>query len=103
MAIRARIIEAIAQIPGMNYRKLSLEAGLSDSMIHKFMTNSTQSMSIDKLIAVAGALNVDPRWLVFGDEIAHTALVKIWNTISEADKPRALAVLEAFASDQTKI
>ena len=99
MSIRARIDEAIALIPGMTYRKLSLKAGLSDSMMHKFMTSSTQSMSIDKLIAVADALNVDPRWLIFGEVMPPDSVISIWDKIAEADKPRALAILEALATD----
>ena len=98
MSIRARIDEAIALRPGMTYRKLSLAAGLSDSMMHKYMTSSTQSMSIDKLITVADALEVDPRWLIFGETTPPNSVVNIWDKIPEADKPRALAILEALAS-----
>lgn len=99
MTIRARIDEAIALNPGMTYRKLSLEAGMSDSMVHKFMTSATQSMSIDKLITVADVLNVDPRWLIFGETTPPNSVINIWDKIAEADKPRALAILEAFATD----
>lgn len=97
MSIRKRMEQAIASQPGMTYRKLSLEAGLSDSMIHKFMTSSTQSMSIDKLISVADVLGVDPRWLIFGETIAPDSVVNIWDKIADADKPRALAILKTFA------
>ena len=100
MSIRARIDEAIALNPGMTYRKLSLASGLSDSMMHKFMTSSTQSMSIDKLITVADALNVDPRWLIFGETTPPHSVTNIWDRIADADKPRAMAILEALASDQ---
>lgn len=99
MSIRERINEAIARTPGMTYRKVSLRAGLSDSMMHKFMTNSTQSMSIDKLICVADVLGVDPRWLIFGEEIPPSNVVNIWDKISDANKPRALAVLRTFVDE----
>lgn len=100
MTIRARIDEAMALMPGMSYRKLSLEAGLSDSMVHKFMTSSTQSMSIDKLITIADVLNVDPRWLIFGETTPPNSVINIWDRIADADKPRAMAILEALAADQ---
>lgn len=99
MSIRERIDQAIAQKPGMTYRKVSLLAGLSDSMMHKFMTNSTQSMSIDKLISVADVLEVDPRWLIFGEETPPNAVVNIWDKISDANKPRALAILRTFVDE----
>jgi transcriptional regulator with XRE-family HTH domain len=99
MSIRARIDEVIDATPGMTYRKLSLAAGLSDSMMHKFMTNSTQSMSIDKLLTVAEALNVDPRWLIFGETAPPDNVINLWDRIADADKPRAMAILEALATD----
>lgn len=99
MTIRARIDEAIALNPGMTYRKLSLAAGLSDSMMHKFMTSSTHSMSIDKLITVADVLNADPRWLIFGETTPPDGVINIWDRIAAKDKPRAIAILEALATD----
>ena len=99
MPIRARIDEAIASQPGMNYRKLSLAAGLSDSMMHKFMTNFTQSMSIDRLITVADVLNVDPRWLIFGETTAPNSVQYIWDGIPDAKKAQALAILKTFSDD----
>ena len=100
-SIRERLEGAVNLNPDMTYRKLSLLAGLSDSMIHKFMTGATQSMSIDTLINIAEVLNVDPRWLIFGDTRLRDSLASTWERISDSDKPRALAILRLFAESPT--
>jgi transcriptional regulator with XRE-family HTH domain len=100
MSIRNRLDEAMASNSAMTYRKLSLKAGMSDSMVHKYMTGATQNMSTDKLITIAEILNVDPRWLIFGDTTPPNGVINLWDRIAEADKPRAIAILEAFVSNQ---
>jgi transcriptional regulator with XRE-family HTH domain len=97
VSIRKRLEAAVNLNSGMTYRKLSLLAGLSDSLIHKFMTGATHSMSIDTLINVAEVLNVDSRWLIFGDTRLRDSLASTWEQISDSDKPRALAILRLFA------
>ena len=97
LSIRKRIEAAVNLNAGMTYRKLSLLAGLSDSLIHKFMTGATQSMSVDTLISVAEVLNVDSRWLIFGDTQLRDSLASTWEQISDSDKLRALAILRLFA------
>lgn len=95
--IRERIEMAVSFNEDMTYRKLSLLSGLSDSMMHKYMTNFTQSMSIDRLISVAEALHVDPRWLIFGDKHPTYELAEVWEKISDSDKSRVLVILRSFA------
>ena len=96
-SIRERIEMVVSLNADMTYRKLSLLSGLSDSMMHKFMSGSTQSMNVDNLISVAEVLHVDPRWLIFGDKHPPYKLAEVWEKISDSDKPRALTVLRSFA------
>lgn len=67
MDIRARIIGTIAEKPGLTVRSVSLAAGLSDSMLQKFLSGQTDSMTIKTAEKLAEALDVDARWLIFGE------------------------------------
>lgn len=51
----------------MSVRSVSLSAGLSDSMLHKFLTGQTDSLTIKTAEKLAEALGVDARWLIFGE------------------------------------
>lgn len=67
MDVRARINQIISETPGMSVRSVSLAAGLSDSMLQKFLSGQTDSMTIKTAEKLAEALHVDPRWLIFGE------------------------------------
>ncbi|MXP42956.1 helix-turn-helix domain-containing protein [Allopontixanthobacter sediminis] len=104
MDIRDRIRQVIDANPTLSVRKVSLKAGLSDSMLHKFLTSSTNSLTLDTVDKLAAALEVDPRWLAYGEggpEMA-TRVEDIISRIAEDRLEQALRLLEAFAEDDRK-
>jgi len=101
MEIRDRILHVIDQNPDFSVRKVSLMAGLSDSMLHKFLKGSTRSMTVENLENIAEALGVDSRWLIFGDgspEVA-TDIARIIEKIPADEMEKVRRVLEAFIKD----
>ncbi len=56
MDIRERIKVVIDRKPGLTLRNVSLAAGLSDSMLHKFMTGGTRSLTLETVDKLAAAL-----------------------------------------------
>ena len=103
MDIRERINAVIKASATMSVRNVSLAAGLSDSALHKFLTGSTVSLTLDTVDKLAEALGVDPAWLAYGEGSPEraTKIAKVLERISEQDQERALAVLEAFARTGT--
>lgn len=101
MDVRMRINQTLAGNAGLTIRGVSLEAGLSDSMLHKFMTGQTASMTVANLEKVADALGVNPRWLIFGDTPRYPdpKLAHVWDHIPARRREQALKVLQAFAED----
>ena len=61
MDFRDRIKAVINERPELTVRKVSLEAGLSDSALHKLLTGSTKSPTLETLEKLAYALDVDAR------------------------------------------
>lgn len=102
MDVRDRINEILRAHPDWSPRSVSLKAGLSDSMLHKFLTGATRSMTLENMEAVAEALQVDPRWLLWGDEPprAEEVVVKMFDRIPKNRRSQALAVLETFTTDE---
>lgn len=95
MDTRSRL-EALIKEKGLTTRKVSLDAGLSDSALHKYLTGQTRSITVDNLEKVAQALGVSLRHLMFGspqDESLHY----IWDYIPDKRRKQALDVLETFA------
>lgn len=103
MDIRQRLQAAIDARDGLSARSLSLKAGLSDSMLHKFLTGATDSITVKNLEKVAEALEVDMRWLMFGegDPEPATDISAILRRIPESQRRQALAILETFARTGT--
>ena len=97
MDLRARIAEEIAKHEGMTVRSLSLQAGLSDSALHKFMTGKTKSLTTDNLEKLAEALGLSVRELWWGNDDGKIAY--IWDHIPDERKDLALEVLQRFADD----
>jgi transcriptional regulator with XRE-family HTH domain len=95
MDVRSRI-QAILDERGLSARSVSLEAGLSDSMLHKFLTSKTQSITVETLEKIAKALGVSLRHLMFGDP-DDDKVAYIWDHIPQRDRVRALKLLESFA------
>ena len=101
MDIRDRIKAILAENPEMTARSVSLAAGFSDSMVHKFMTGQTRSMTLESLEKLAGALGVNPRWLAFGDAPRELPdnVAYIYDHIPPERRQQALRVLETFADE----
>ena len=97
MDLRQRIDRAM-KAKDLTLRGVSLAAGLSDSMLHKFMTGQTRSITVDNLEKVAEALGVSLRHLMFGDP-DEEKVSYIWDHIPERRRQQALQVLQTFADD----
>lgn len=101
--IRDRIKSVIEHNPELSVRKVSLAAGLSDSALHKFLSGSTDSITLKTVEKIAAALEVDPRWLAYGEGSPEMAagIESILRRIPEDQREQALRVLEAFAKTGT--
>lgn len=104
MDIRDRIRQLLKE-QDVTPRAISIKAGLSDSMLTKFLNpekrGGTRSMTIENLEKLAGAFEVNSRWLIFGDapKLTDEKLVYIWERIAERQREQALKVLETFADE----
>jgi transcriptional regulator with XRE-family HTH domain len=98
MDVRERIRATIAERK-TTPRAVSLKAGLSDSMVHKFLTGATTSLTLDTVDKIAAALQVDPAWLAYGEGTPDLAtdIAEIVSRIPEEDREQLKRVLEAFA------
>lgn len=97
MDVRDRIRKVLKE-DGRSEREVSLAAKLSDSMLNKFLTGQTRSITVDNLEKVAKALKVSFRYLMFGDpdddKIAYLA-----DRIPKDRKAQAIKVLETFVDE----
>ena len=100
MDLRARIQAEIDKRPGMTVRSLSIQAGLSDSALHKFMTGKTKSLTTDNLEKIADALALSVRELWWGD--ADGKLSYLFDHIPSERREQAIGVLETFADADLK-
>lgn len=105
MNIRDRIRKVLDEHPEWAVTAVSKKAGFSNSTLGKFLNpdgpGGIQSMTIDRLEALAVALEVNPRWLIFGDypREVDAKIAYIWDHIPESRKAQARAVLETFMED----
>jgi len=67
MGMRERIQSVIDNTQGLSVRSVSLAAGMSDSMLNKFLRGQTDSMTIKTAEKLAEALGVDFIWLAKGE------------------------------------
>jgi transcriptional regulator with XRE-family HTH domain len=95
MDLRDRIREKIEE-SGLTERSASLAAGLSDSMLNKFLSGQTKSITIDNLEKIAAALETTVRYLLYGEEGDN--VVSIYSRIPEERRKHALEVFETFAA-----
>lgn len=98
MDIRERIQAVIDRNPELSLRKVSLAAGLSDSMLHKFMKGSTRSLTLETVDKLARALDVDAVWLAYGEGDPERAgeIDALLKRIPDDQREQAMRVLEAF-------
>jgi len=92
MDMRDKINAIIAEKPGLSVRSVSLAAGLSDSMLHKYLRGGTDSMTIRNAEKLADALGADPQWLIFGegDPDRATDISRMIERIAEADRAQVM-------------
>lgn len=95
MDIRDRIRSRLKDL-AISQRRASLEAGLSETALRKFLIGEVQSMSSDNMDAVARILKVSPTWLRYG---ISAEIIDIWERIPEGNRPQAEAVLRALAGE----
>lgn len=103
MDMRERIQSVIDQRPELTVRSVSLAAGMSDSMLHKFLNGQTESMTIKTAEKLANALMVDARWLIFGEgePDAFSSVGDLFAKIPPDQREQAIRVLETFARTGT--
>ena len=103
MDIRDRIRMVIDENPDLTVRGVSLAAGLSDSMLGKFLKGSVESLTLKTVDKLADALGVDPRWLAYGegDPEPASTINDIWDRIAERDRATARKMLEGLARTGT--
>lgn len=103
MDIRDRIRAVIDRNPELTIRNVSLAAGLSDSMLGKFLNGSVDSLTLKTVDKLAEALGVDARWLAYGEGDPEPAaeLTNLWDRIAEQDKGIAKRMLEGLARTGT--
>lgn len=87
---RIRLLEVIAN-SGMTDRAIALKAGLDPSYIYQFKKNNTD-MSIGKLLAVCGALDVSAVFILSGAAMTpqEEALLQEFSKLNE--KQQAICV-----------
>jgi len=98
MGMRERIKATIEAKAGMSIRSVSLAAGLSDSLLSKFLKGDNDSMTIKTAEKLAAALEVDPIWLIFGEGDPDQAadLSALFRRIPSENQEQARRVLETF-------
>lgn len=67
MDLRDRIRAIIDADDKLTVRNVSLKAGLSDSWLDKLLKGGVRSPTLENIEKLAEALDVDPRWLAFGE------------------------------------
>lgn len=103
MDIRDRIRAVIEENPELTVRNVSLAAGLSDSALSKFLKGSVDSLTLKTVGKLADALDVDARWLAYGEGSPERMfdVGDLLSRIDESDMPRVKAILETFARTGT--
>ena len=103
MNLRARITRTLDERPELTVRSLSLKAGLSDSWLHKLLKGDVRSPTIENIEKLAEALDVDPRWLAFGegDPERYTDVGGVFARLSETQKALAMQMLDVLARTGT--
>ena len=94
MDARERIRRYIDGNPNLSLANVAKKAGLSNSALQKYVTGKVRSMTLENIENIARAMDVSPRWVIFGD--GHPEVENVWDRIPERRKKQALRVLETF-------
>jgi transcriptional regulator with XRE-family HTH domain len=103
MDLRTRIEAVMAAQPDFTVRNISLKAGLSDSWLHKLLKGDVRSPTLENVEKLAEALDVDPRWLAFGegDPERFADIGRIVERFSEEQAEMARQMLQVIARTGT--
>ena len=98
MDLRARITRTLDDHPELSVRSLSLKAGLSDSWLHKLLKGDVRSPTLENIEKLAEALDVDARWLAFGegDPERYADISRIIVGLTETQAKLAREMLEVI-------
>ena len=100
MDARERIRRYIDGNPNLSLANVAKKAGLSNSALQKYVTGKVRSMTLENIENIARAMDVSPRWVIFGD--GHPEVENVWDRIPERRKKQALRVVETF-TDGTEV
>lgn len=103
MDLRSRITRSLDGHPELTVRSLSLKAGLSDSWLHKLLKGDVRSPTIENIEKLAEALDVDPRWLAFGEggPEVYSDVGNVLARMTDTQKVLAMQMLEVLARTGT--
>lgn len=87
---------------GWTQEQLAVQAGTNQAVIQKI--ENGKSLRPRKIDEIAAALEVNPAWLMFGDEKASVLdnkarqLAELWMTLPNRDRERILREVRALAN-----
>ena len=84
----------------LSQQKLADRIGTSKGYISD-LERGKRRYNQDLLEALAYALMCEPADLLIRDPLKEDAIWSIWDTVSEADRPRVIAMIKAFSTDKT--
>jgi transcriptional regulator with XRE-family HTH domain len=98
MDMRDRIRSVIDADDKLTVRNVSLRAGLSDSWLNKLLKGDVRSPTLDAVERLAEVLDVDPRWLAFGEGSPerYTDISQMIEGLSETQVQLAREMLDAI-------
>lgn len=103
MDMRDRIRAIIDADDKLTVRNVSLRAGLSDSWLNKLLKGDVRSPTLEAIERLADVLEVDPRWLAFGEGTheRYTDISELIAGLSETQAHLAREMLEAIKRSGT--
>lgn len=103
MDFRDRINAIIDADDELTVRNVSLKAGLSDSALNKLLKGDVRSPTLETIEKLAEALDVDARWLAFGegDPERYADVGRLLETMRDERRKQAMEFLQVFARTGT--
>ncbi len=100
--LRAQRLNAAIEKSGLSYPELEKLAGISKSSLQRYATGATKKIPIDCLEKLAKVLNLDPAYLVFGEDSSPFNMVvggnKMFdNRLKQLREARGLTMRQAAA------
>ena len=94
-------LRALRRRKGWTQEKLAVQAGTNQAVIQKI--ENGKSLRPRKIDEIAAVLDVNPAWLMFGDEKATPLtdeareIAEIWMTLSEGERERVRSEIRLLA------